>query len=86
MESMAAILVLIRSSSNYNWPTSDQTQAAVQAALSAASVALARGTVHTIFTTRYARLYYTGPDGGIDYNEDDAPGTATSPTWPSPSG
>jgi uncharacterized membrane protein len=52
---------------------SDQTQAVIQAALSVASVALAWGTVHTIFTTRYARLYYTGPDGGIDYNEDDAP-------------
>ena len=52
---------------------SDQTGTAVQAALCLGSVALAWGTVHTIFTTRYARLYYTGPDGGIDYNEDDAP-------------
>jgi uncharacterized membrane protein len=52
---------------------SDQTQAVIQAALCVGSVALAWGTVHTIFTTRYARLYYTGPDGGIDYNEDDAP-------------
>jgi len=23
--------------------------------------------VHTVFTVRYARLYYTGPDGGIDF-------------------
>jgi uncharacterized membrane protein len=61
---------------------SDQTQAA----LSVASVALAWGTVHTFLTTRYARLCYTGPDGGTYFNEDDAPGTATSPTWPSPSG
>jgi len=43
------------------------------AALSVASVALAWGTVHTLFTTRYARLYYTGPDGGIDFNEANPP-------------
>ena len=43
------------------------------AALSVASVALAWATVHTLFTTRYARLYYTGPDGGIDFNEKDPP-------------
>jgi uncharacterized membrane protein len=29
--------------------------------------------VHTLFTLRYAALYYTGPDGGIDFNEDDKP-------------
>jgi len=33
------------------------------------SVVLAWGAVHTIFTLRYARIYYTGPDGGIDFNE-----------------
>ncbi|MCW2723493.1 MAG: hypothetical protein JWN35_414 [Frankiales bacterium] len=44
-----------------------------QAALSVVSVALAWTAVHTIFTTRYARLYYTGPDGGIDFNEDQPP-------------
>jgi uncharacterized membrane protein len=43
------------------------------AALSVASVALAWATVHTMFTTRYARLYYTGPDGGIDFNEAEPP-------------
>jgi uncharacterized membrane protein len=31
------------------------------------------GVVHTIFTLRYAGLYYTGPDGGVDFNEDDKP-------------
>jgi len=45
----------------------------VQAALTVASVGLAWAAVHTIFTTRYARLYYTGTDGGIDFNEDDKP-------------
>ncbi len=45
----------------------------VQAGLSVLGIALAWACVHTIFTTRYARLYYTGPDGGIDFNEDDPP-------------
>ena len=29
--------------------------------------------VHTLFTLRYAALYYTGTDGGIDFNENDKP-------------
>ncbi len=29
--------------------------------------------VHTLFTLRYAALYYTGRDGGVDFNEDDKP-------------
>jgi uncharacterized membrane protein len=29
--------------------------------------------VHTIYTLRYAALYYAGPDGGVDFNEDDKP-------------
>ncbi len=44
-----------------------------QAALSFGSVALAWSVVHTTFTTRYARLYYTGLNGGINFNESDAP-------------
>jgi uncharacterized membrane protein len=43
------------------------------AALSLGSVALAWGAVHTMYTTRYARLYYQGPDGGIDFNETERP-------------
>ncbi|ASR34562.1 hypothetical protein BAY61_05675 [Prauserella marina] len=45
----------------------------IQAAFSVGSVVLAWGAVHTIFTTRYARLYYTAPVGGIDFNESAAP-------------
>ncbi len=37
------------------------------------SVVLSWGVVHTVFATRYARLYYTGPDGGIDFNQPDPP-------------
>ena len=31
------------------------------------------GVVHTVFTLRYAALYYHGEDGGVDFNEDDKP-------------
>lgn len=37
------------------------------------SVALTWAAVHTVFTLRYARLYYDGPEGGVDFNEDDRP-------------
>jgi uncharacterized membrane protein len=37
------------------------------------SVAVAWAAVHTVFTLRYARLYYSPPLGGIDFNEDDDP-------------
>ena len=51
------------------------------------TIVVSWGVVHTVFTLRYAGLYYSGPDGGIDFNEDDKPtATSTSPTWPSPSG
>lgn len=44
-----------------------------QAALSFGSVSLSWATVHTLFTTRYARLYYSGVPGGVDFNEQDPP-------------
>ena len=45
----------------------------LQAGLSLASVVLSWAVVHTIFTLRYASLYYSGPDGGVDFNQDDPP-------------
>ncbi len=45
----------------------------LQALLSVVSVALAWASVHTMYTTRYARLYYTDEDGGISFNETDPP-------------
>ncbi len=44
-----------------------------QALLSVGAVALAWGSVHTLFTTRYARMYYVDHAGGIDFNEKEAP-------------
>jgi uncharacterized membrane protein len=43
------------------------------AALALASVSLSWFLVHTLFTLRYAELYYTGPDGGVDFNEGTPP-------------
>ena len=37
------------------------------------SVALSWSLVHTVFTLRYARAYYSVPVGGIDFNEGDPP-------------
>ena len=42
-------------------------------ALAVGSVLLSWTLVHTVFALRYARLYYTGPDGGINFNQQDAP-------------
>ena len=44
-----------------------------QAALALVSVFISWTTVHTVFTTRYAQIYYEGPPGSVDFNEDDAP-------------
>lgn len=44
------------------------------AALGLVSVALSWVLLHTLFTLRYARLYYGGPEqGGIDFNQKTAP-------------
>ncbi len=37
------------------------------------SVVLSWFLVHTLFAMRYARLYYTGGDGGVDFNQEEAP-------------
>jgi uncharacterized membrane protein len=37
------------------------------------SIIASWGVVHTVFTLRYAALYYTGVDGGIDFNQEEKP-------------
>jgi uncharacterized membrane protein len=37
------------------------------------SVVLSWTVVHTVFTLRYARAYYSTPPGGIDFNDQDPP-------------
>jgi uncharacterized membrane protein len=43
------------------------------AGLAVMSVALSWLVVHTLFTLRYARVYYSGTPGGIDFNQSDPP-------------
>ena len=38
--------------------------------LTLASVALAWSSVHTVYALRYARSYYSPPDGGIDFHDE----------------
>jgi uncharacterized membrane protein len=45
----------------------------IQAALSVAAVAIAWFTVHTVFTVRYAHLYYSEPEGGIEFHQRQPP-------------
>lgn len=46
---------------------------AALAALALTSVALSWLLIHTLYTLRYARLYYAEPTGGIDFNQTDPP-------------
>jgi uncharacterized membrane protein len=45
----------------------------VQAAFAVFSVIVSWVLVHTVFTLKYARLYYREPVGGVDFNEEEAP-------------
>lgn len=42
-------------------------------ALAVIVVALSWATVHLVFTVRYADVYYTDPEGGIDFHEEGRP-------------
>ncbi len=46
---------------------------AIIAALAIASVALSWLLIHTLFTLRYASLYYEGKPGGVDFNQKEKP-------------
>ena len=41
--------------------------------LAVASITCSWAVVHTVYALRYARLYYEGVDGGIDFHGDDPP-------------
>jgi uncharacterized membrane protein len=43
------------------------------AVLAVASVALSWTLVHTLYTLRYAQLYYRGKEGGVDFNQSEPP-------------
>jgi uncharacterized membrane protein len=62
--SLAAVGVIIMQTNSAKGTTQD-----VGAGFAVASVAVSWFAVHTLFTLRYARLYFTGADGGIDFNQ-----------------
>ncbi|VXB65058.1 conserved membrane hypothetical protein [Plantibacter sp. T3] len=45
----------------------------VLAGFAVVSVALSWALIHTIYTLRYARMYFAAPEGGIDFNQEEAP-------------
>jgi uncharacterized membrane protein len=68
LASLVAVgLILIESGSSHG------TAQMLQIALGFVSVVVSWATVHTLFTVRYAELYYGHPEGGVDFIESDAP-------------
>lgn len=65
LAAVAMLLIDARSASD--------TRAGVLAAMALGSVALSWMLVHTLYTLRYARLYFDASPGGIDFNTDDPP-------------
>lgn len=66
--SLGAVGVIVAQANSSKGTTQD-----LIAGLGLLSVALSWFTVHTLFTLRYARLYYTGADGGINFNQETPP-------------
>ena len=68
MASVLAVMLAITAGQAGGWGTRD-----LNAALAVASVALSWSVVQTVFTSRYARLYYGHPAGGVDFNQQAPP-------------
>ena len=46
---------------------------ATMTSIAVLTVVISWVTVHTVFTLRYAHLYYTDPNGGVDFPDEDHP-------------
>jgi uncharacterized membrane protein len=66
--SLAAVGFLLLQASSAKGSAQD-----LLAGVGVGTVALSWLLVHTVFTLRYALLYYTGRDGGIDFNQSTPP-------------
>jgi uncharacterized membrane protein len=62
---VALLLIDARSASN--------ARGGVLAAMALGSVALSWALIHTLYTLRYARLFYDASPGGIDFNTEELP-------------
>jgi uncharacterized membrane protein len=45
----------------------------LQVGFAVVSLLVSWGVIHTVYTLRYARLYYTGVRGGVDFHQEAAP-------------
>lgn len=66
--SLVTVIIVLIDAGNSAGATKD-----LLVGLGIVSVVLAWGMVHTVFTLRYARLYYGRPKGGIEFNQDEPP-------------
>jgi uncharacterized membrane protein len=66
--SLATVVIVLIDAGNSTGVTKD-----LLVGLGIGSVVLAWGMVHTVFTLRYARLYYGQPRGGIEFNQNEPP-------------
>jgi uncharacterized membrane protein len=66
--SIAAVIIVLVGAKAAQGVTAD-----FLAAFALVSVAVSWLTVHTVFTLRYAELYYHGEEGGVDFNQAGAP-------------
>jgi uncharacterized membrane protein len=66
--SLAAVGFFLVQASAAKPPTQD-----ILAGVGLGTVALSWLLVHTVFTLRYAMLYYTGPQGGVNFNQSAPP-------------
>ncbi|HSY16525.1 MAG TPA: DUF1345 domain-containing protein [Jatrophihabitantaceae bacterium] len=64
LASLGAVGVIIVQANSAKGITQD-----LVAGFGVGSVALSWFAVHTLFTLRYARLYFTGADGGVNFNQ-----------------
>lgn len=62
---LAVGILIVRASHDEGWIKT------LQVGLGVLSVVLSWSLVHTIFTLHYARLYYSDPVGGVDFNNED---------------
>ena len=63
LASLIAVVFTFAEAGNAHEP-----QRGLLAGLAIASIALAWTSVHTVFVLRYARLYYSPPEGGVDFH------------------
>src|SRR5262249_24565359 len=64
---VAVGIVIVRSGSG------SALQAGLQVGFAVASVIASWTVIHTVYTLRYARIYYTGTDGGANFHDEEAP-------------